>query len=588
MPTVSGNTAHTPERRPELTASEKSREERRRLARQRAQALELPRDSRGRAIDGIPELLADSEGLDEELRVIAEALRRVVGSHGLALYVLEADDEAIPPRVVVGALAGDYALGHELVAEAVPVAVERWGGRTEASGDLLPVDGGTVLPIRYRGECVGALAIEHGEEGLPGGARLNDIGNLLGLAALTIANHRLRRDGSRRLAEIQALREVGRIVGVGPSAVSVLEGIFGAAAEILSYDTASLFVVDEAEGVLRLAASRNISPAAARRSRFRIGEGVVGWVIAQERPATVPDTLKDARYQLAGTRRRKPHSLLVVPLRARGRVIAALSFSRHHPNAFSSHDLDLAEVIAAYAAQALEHSRLAKAAAEAESLREGAELLASISHDIRGPLNMMRVVTDLLQRQFPTLDAQQTELLSQIAAASEQLGSMINAALETSRLEASLAALEPTRVRLAELAHSVVSGLAWRAGSQHRLVLDVPPALEVEVDPTQFYRVLANLVDNAIKYSPGGGEVVVRGRRCAEGVRIGVSDQGVGIDPAHVGRLFERFYRPPGHSRPDSFGLGLYICKRIVDAHSGTIGVESAPGRGSEFVVTLP
>lgn len=560
----------------------------------RASALSVPTPtrpsgSRGRAIDGLPELLAQASGLETEMQTIADTALRVLACRSVAIYALADDEPRGQTRLAPLATAGTVDRFRGPGVGLAHLAVSHWLSHSTDVCGWISGQGVTILPILYQRECVGAVAVQHGEQGMPADARLRDLGNLIGLAALAIANHRLRAEGRRRIAELRGLQEIGRITGIGVSAESMLDGIFEASTSILSYDTASLFVVDEANGVLRLSASRNIPPEVARRSQFRIGEGIVGWVIAQDRPAIVPDTLRDARFRLAGVRRRRPHSLLVVPLRMHGQVIAALSFARHSPNAFTDHDLSLAEVIAGYAAHAMEHAHLAKTVAEVQSLRQGAELLATISHDVRAPLSLIRVVVDLLREHMPNMDAQQLELLDTMARASDQLGKMINAVLETSRLEASLLRLEPEPVCLAELAQEVVTALSWRAGSEHRLLVNVPPALLVYADPTQLHRVVSNLVDNAIKYSPGGGDVVVQAREGDGGVLVSVADQGVGIAREHLSQVFERFYRAPQTSTAsESFGLGLYICKRIVEAHGGRIWVESCPNCGSTFTFWLP
>lgn len=562
----------------------------RELRRLRAQAVITSLASRGRALDGIPELLADADGLEAELQIIADALRRVVAGQSISIAILPDGAAKDSTKLTVLVSTREPGSSGWPAEELAQLALARWLKRPASSRAWISSEGCTVLPIVYQRECVGTVSIEHGDLGMPTDARLRDLGNLIGLAALTIAHHRLKSESTRRLAEMAALRQVGQVVSAGLSADRVLDGIFVASAEILSFDTASLFVVDTDQGILRLAASRNIPAEIARNCQFQIGEGVVGWVIAQARPAIVPDTLKDERFALSsGPRRRRAHSLLVVPLRMRGEVIAAVSFARHQPNAFSDHDLELAEVIATYAAQALEHARLTKTAAEVDSLRQGAELLSSISHDVRAPLSLIKVVVGLLRHEFPSMDAQQLDLLNKIGRASDQLGKMINAALETSRLESNLLKLSPEWLRLRELVDDVTTALTWKVSAKQKLVIDVPVDLDVWCDPTQLHRVLSNLVDNAIKYSPNGGDVTIRGWREEDGLLISVSDHGMGIDEDQVGQVFERYYRGAGEaSASTGFGLGLYICKRIVEAHHGAIRAESRLGVGSTFTIWIP
>jgi signal transduction histidine kinase len=164
-----------------------------------------------------------------------------------------------------------------------------------------------------------------------------------------------------------------------------------------------------------------------------------------------------------------------------------------------------------------------------------------------------------------------------------------------SRIEAGVMKIEPEMCHLADITADCVRAIERsRLGGQHRIVTDVPLDLpEIYADYDQIGRVISNLLSNAIKYSPAGSEIVVRSYVSddpSEMVVTEVRDQGVGVPPEEIGKLFTRFYRVSSHrgrSRPGS-GLGLAICKAIVEAHKGRIWVESEPGKGSTFCFTLP
>jgi signal transduction histidine kinase len=538
-----------------------------------------------RAVDRALRRLAELDGLEAEMRAIAEAIQEVTGAQRLALYAIteREGNSARRPRLLV-ALDGnaDEPPGEDLVDRLFSQWPKRRTFVASAEGYA------RAYPIRYRSVCAGAVVIVR-DGPFWGAADGPDLPSLLSLAALTIAKHWFQAEGHRRLAELKALHGLGQVTSSGLSVEGILDDVFETAAQIIEYDTAALFVVDEEEHCLRMIASRNIAPEVAQKSKFPIGQGIVGWVVAQERPLAVPDTRRDPRFILApGLGRRRAHSLLVVPLRMRGEVIAALSFSRHRANAFTQHDLELAEVVAAYAAQALEHARLSRSAAEAESLRQGTELLTSLAHDVRAPLNLIRYVVEILREEFPEAGSQQLDLFDQVAVASRQLSQLVNTVLETSRLESSLLALTPEPVDLARLAEQVSLSLGWRKTPKHSLQVTIPEGLIVQADSIQLYRMLANLVDNALKYSPEGGTVVIGGRSAEGGVELTVTDEGIGIEPDKRTHLFERFQRATDVASRDSFGLGLYTCRRIVEAHGGRVEVVSEPGRGSTFTVYLP
>jgi signal transduction histidine kinase len=126
------------------------------------------------------------------------------------------------------------------------------------------------------------------------------------------------------------------------------------------------------------------------------------------------------------------------------------------------------------------------------------------------------------------------------------------------------------------------------AASEHDVTLEAPDRIEGMWDELRMRQLLANLVSNAIKYSPEGGMVRVTIAEDGGEARVAVSDEGVGIDPEGLPRLFQPFTRLSTEARVDGTGLGLYIAKAIVEAHGGTIEVRSAVGRGTTFTVTLP
>jgi len=141
------------------------------------------------------------------------------------------------------------------------------------------------------------------------------------------------------------------------------------------------------------------------------------------------------------------------------------------------------------------------------------------------------------------------------------------------------------------VAKHVAETVAGRAEAKGvRVTIDVPPDAIAFADPEGVERAVINLVDNAIKYGSDGGEVKITGERDTTTVKVIVSDDGPGIDPTHLPRLFERFYRvDPGRSRQHGgAGLGLSIVKHLVESMEGSIDVTSELGKGTRFVVTLP
>jgi PAS domain S-box-containing protein len=217
-------------------------------------------------------------------------------------------------------------------------------------------------------------------------------------------------------------------------------------------------------------------------------------------------------------------------------------------------------------------------------------LLSTVSHELRTPLASIKGFASTLLRDDVQWDAAtQREFLQIIDQEADRLSELIANLLAMSRLEAGVLRMEFGRVELAPLIEQVLAEMQPRAQG-HTLAADVPADLpEVWADERRVRQVLHNLIENALKYS-SGGQVAVRARREGEAVHVAVSDQGIGIRADQLERIFERFYQVDGAAtrRAGGVGLGLSICKGIVEAHGGRIWAESAPGQGSTFHFTLP
>jgi len=178
----------------------------------------------------------------------------------------------------------------------------------------------------------------------------------------------------------------------------------------------------------------------------------------------------------------------------------------------------------------------------------------------------------------------------EILEASRRLARLIDDLLSVSRMESGRLVLDPRPLDLAAVVERILSPFRAMA-DRHTLRAKLPGALPVLWgDPDKVEQILTNLVGNAIKYSPEGGEVLVTVEHGEDSVQVSVRDQGIGMSPRDMGQLFEKFYRVDRDEvrRAGGTGLGLYITKRLVEMHGGRIWAESRPGVGSVFTFTLP
>lgn len=226
---------------------------------------------------------------------------------------------------------------------------------------------------------------------------------------------------------------------------------------------------------------------------------------------------------------------------------------------------------------------------EVENLREA--ILSMLGHELQTPLAIIRGYTEMLSRMEGKWDEETLRQgLKVIEEESERLSRVMNQLLLASRLNSGAIKLEKEQVDLLSLAQKVVrrlSGLSQSHRFDFDFAADFPP---VKVEPQLMEQVLTNLIDNAIKYSPEGGRITISGEKADQQVKISVKDEGLGIPPEELDHLFEKFHRvEKGLSRKiPGTGLGLYICKSIVEAHGGKMEAASQLGKGSEFSFTLP
>jgi signal transduction histidine kinase len=246
----------------------------------------------------------------------------------------------------------------------------------------------------------------------------------------------------------------------------------------------------------------------------------------------------------------------------------------------------LAAAVAAHTAQepAREHAR-------GEAAELGNDLIATLSHDMRTPLASIKGYASALLLDDVEWDSEtRVDFLQAIEAESDHLDHLITDILDSAAIEAGVLPMEIEPVLLPRLIRRVVERFSHR-NERHRFVVKLPPELSVvEADAQRIEQVLSNLIDNAVKYSPNGGAIVVRGEVRERDVLVQVIDQGIGIAPEDVAKLFERFFRAGavGSRTVAGTGLGLPISDAIVRAHGGRIWAESALGRGATLSFTIP
>jgi len=214
--------------------------------------------------------------------------------------------------------------------------------------------------------------------------------------------------------------------------------------------------------------------------------------------------------------------------------------------------------------------------------------LHTVSHDMRTPLTVIQGHAQLLEAMGDGRSEGFGQHVDSILHGARRMTGLIQDLVDTARMEGGEIHLNLTALELKPFLKDLLRrlGAALDLGG---IELDVPEELPaVAADPGRLERIITNLLTNAVKFSPSESPISLSVQRREDHVEVAVKDRGAGIAPEDQPRIFERFYRPRGQRRADSVGLGLYISRMLVEAHGGTIRVNSQPDRGSTFTFTLP
>jgi signal transduction histidine kinase len=278
---------------------------------------------------------------------------------------------------------------------------------------------------------------------------------------------------------------------------------------------------------------------------------------------------------------------LAIPLRVRDKALGVLMlFSCKAERVFLASDVDFALELAARASVAIDNALLYREARQAVRLRD--DVLAIVSHDLRSPLGAITMTTQALLREGQHKSVEAKRSYDLILRSSRHMRRLIEELLEVASLQMGQLVLQKERVELAHLvqeAFDMFESSAQQKGVQ--LVQRSIAATQLTCDAERVLRVLANLIGNAIKYTPRAGVIELFVEQLGHEVQVRVRDSGPGVSERDQQQLFAQYWKGNRAGRT-SMGLGLYIARGIIEAHGGRIWVESTPPRGSTFVFTLP
>lgn len=456
------------------------------------------------------------------------------------------------------------------------------------------------VPMRMEGRVIGALSIQSERRNVFDEADQHLLSAFAGYAAVAVTNARLFADAQRRLRDMSALVDMAKQVTGALEVEAVMQTTVQILQRLLGARASSIALLDNRKSELVVQAAAGIDPKWVNRARMKVGEGVSGQAVIQQKPIYIKDTHAQPDFLFFSKTLR---SILAVPLVIRDEVIGALTVDSDQANAFDEADIQLMTIAAAQVSVAIANARLyeeaqdraAKLAVAYAELKESDrlkdELVQNVSHELRTPLTFIKGYVDLLLvGEMGLLNEEQAEALDIVSDKTNEVTRLVDDIMSLQRIETGNLVVQP--FSLTRLVEETLAGYQMTNNQQDLRFEFFSPEEEViiEADRGRVNQVLDNLIGNAVKFSPYGGQVRVEMEEDAATVTVAVMDEGIGVPSDKLPYIFERFYQADGSARRrfGGAGIGLAIVKRIIDAHAGHIWAESEPDQGSVFYFTLP
>jgi K+-sensing histidine kinase KdpD len=416
-------------------------------------------------------------------------------------------------------------------------------------------------------------------------------------------------DSERLQRQLYALTEIAKTLTLPLELPELLNAVIQKIIGVIEpAEVGAVMLWDQPAGLFRSAAAFGYDSQALSELGLRAGEAITGKVFDDgvgrlvSTPEEVAEEMADIRPSNRAAISRAlgsealPRCTLAAPIQVGSYKYGVLVLETiQGPTVFSQGDLPFLQTISDLIALAIDRDRLAAQADEVREERRAermrSEVLATLSHELRMPLTAIQGYSSaLLLDEVDWSEEKREKFLRMIEEESENMQSMLKDILDSSLIDVDQLILERQPVRLQNLARDMAEEMQHRTETHH-IIVDFPEKFPIlEIDPRWTKQVFRNILDNAIKYSPEGGLIVIRGEERPSDVVIMIADQGIGISSEDLIPLFERYFRVRSVAslHIPGTGLGLPIARAIVEGHSGRIWAESNLGEGTTIYFTLP
>lgn len=400
-----------------------------------------------------------------------------------------------------------------------------------------------------------------------------------------------------RLVQLEKLVETSVNLNSTLNIEELLQSIIKTATEVLDCEAASLLLHDEKRNRLFFAAASNMDERQMAQIPVPIDGSLAGTIFREATPILINDVTQDARH-FPGVSKQlgfQASSLLGVPMKIRDKGVGVLEALNKRGGPFTSADEKLLSVLASQAAVAIHNARLIQALQQAyeglsETDRLKSNFLALASHELRTPLGIIIGYASFLQEDS---SAEVSENAERVLAAASQMRSIIESMTSLHLLQAKGLTFRPRVVPIQQVLNAAYEEMRSIASEmKHTVTFDLPEqSLLVTADPEKLTPAFVNLFNNAIRFTPSGGEITIAARQQRGNILVRITDSGIGLAPEQLTKVFQEFYQVEPHTtrRYGGLGIGLTIAKGLIETQGGRIWAESEGlGSGSTFYVLLP